>query len=79
MRGMFGLMRTFLGRIRYRRRWGELAAAAEAAADKADADLDRHKRDRRSRRGQRRPHRSDARATDGHPTGPPPSSSSPVA
>ncbi len=68
---MFGLMRAFLGRIRYRRRWGRLAAAAEAAADKATADLDRHQRGRRSRRGRRRPHRSDARAMNGRPTAPP--------
>jgi hypothetical protein len=40
---MFGLMRVFLGKIQYRRRWGRLAAAAEAAADSATADLDRRK------------------------------------
>jgi hypothetical protein len=41
---MFGLMRVFLGKIQYRRRWGRLAAAAEAAADSATADLDRRER-----------------------------------
>jgi hypothetical protein len=65
---MFGL-RAVLGRIRYRRRWGKLAAAAEAAADKAIADLDGVERDRRSWR--RRSHRSDARAMKGRPTVPP--------
>jgi hypothetical protein len=68
---MFGLMRAVLGRIRYRRRWGRLAAAAEAAADKATADFDRHERGGRSQRRQRRPLRSDARAVDGRPTVPP--------
>ena len=73
---MFGLMRAVLGRIRYRRRWGRLAAAAEAAADKATADLDRRDRGGRSRRGRRRPLRSDARAVEGRPTAPPASSRS---
>jgi hypothetical protein len=36
---MFELMRAFIGRIQYRRRWGRLAAAATAAADRATADL----------------------------------------
>ena len=46
---MFGLMRVFLGRIHYRRRWGRLAAAAEAAADSATADLDHRERSRNFR------------------------------
>lgn len=37
---MFELLRTFIGRAQYRRRWGRLAAAATAAADRATADLD---------------------------------------
>lgn len=69
---MFGLMRAVFGRLQYRRRWSRLAAAAEAAADKATADLDRHKRGGRPQRG---PRRSDARAMDGRPTAPPASSS----
>jgi hypothetical protein len=48
---VFRLIGAFLGRIRYRRRWGQLAAAAEAAADKATADLNRRKGGRRARRG----------------------------
>jgi hypothetical protein len=46
---MFGLMRLFLGKIQYRRRWGRLAAAAEAAADSATADLDHRERSRNFR------------------------------
>ncbi len=41
-----GLLRS----IRFRRRWGDLAAAAEAAADGATADLDRRVRGRGRRR-----------------------------
>lgn len=37
--------------IRYRRRWHALAATAEAAADKATAELDRRVQDREHRRG----------------------------
>ncbi len=37
-----GILRT----TRYRRRWHALAAAAQAAADDATADLDRRVRDR---------------------------------
>jgi len=60
---MFGL-KAALVRLRYRRRWGLLAAAAEAAADKATADVDRGERDQRSWR--RRSHQSDGiRAMDG--------------
>jgi hypothetical protein len=51
---MFGL-RAVLARTRYRRRWGKLAAAAEAAAEKATADLDRDESHRRSWRGQLTP------------------------
>jgi hypothetical protein len=47
---MFGLMKGRLRAIRYRRRWGDLAAAAEAAADGATADLDRRMRGRSRRR-----------------------------
>ncbi|CAA9214814.1 MAG: hypothetical protein AVDCRST_MAG08-341 [uncultured Acetobacteraceae bacterium] len=56
---MFGLTRTLFGKMRYRRRWGRLAAAAIAAADSATADLDRR---RRSWSGKRQPA---AQATDG--------------
>ena len=43
---MFGL-RRLIRKIRYRRRWGRLAAAATVAADTATADLDRLKGDKR--------------------------------
>ncbi|MBV1796540.1 hypothetical protein [Siccirubricoccus sp. G192] len=46
---MFGMMRVFLGKIQYRRRWGRLAAAAEAAADSATADLDHREQSRNFR------------------------------
>jgi hypothetical protein len=61
---MFGLIERLLRAIRHRRRWGDLAAAAEAAADAATADLDRRVR-RRSRR--RRP---DERPPAGRPAAP---------
>jgi hypothetical protein len=61
---MFGLMKAFLGRMRYRRRWSRLAAAASATADSATADLNRR---RRSRNDERQP---DAQATDGRPARP---------
>ena len=43
---MFGLVRGFLGRMRYRRRWGVIAAAAAAAADSATAEANRQDRGR---------------------------------
>jgi hypothetical protein len=45
----------FLRKIRYRRRWRALAAAARSAADEATAELDRRVRDRdhRCRPGER--------------------------
>jgi hypothetical protein len=46
---MFELIRVFLGKIQYRRRWGRLAAAAEAAADRATANLDHRERSRNFR------------------------------
>ena len=53
---MVGLIAKLLGTIRYRRRWRILAAAAEAAADKATMELDHHVRDRGRRHGaDRRP------------------------
>lgn len=48
---MAGLIAKLLGTIRYRRRWRILAAAAEAAADKATTELDHHVRDRGRRHG----------------------------
>jgi hypothetical protein len=47
------LLRAILGRLRYRRRWGSLAAAAAVAADSATAELGRHVRRRENRRGPR--------------------------
>jgi hypothetical protein len=47
---MAGPIAEFLRKIRYRRRWRALAAAARSAADKATADLDRRLRDRDRRR-----------------------------
>lgn len=41
---MFGLIRTLLGRMRYRRRWSVVAAAATAAADTATAAAGRQDR-----------------------------------
>ncbi len=52
---MFGLLKAFRRGVRYRRRWGKLAAAATAAADSATADLIRRDDDRRSRHGKRSP------------------------
>ena len=53
---MVSLIAKLLGTIRYRRRWRILAAAAEAAADKATMELDHHVRDRGRRHGaDRRP------------------------
>ncbi len=46
---MFRLMNAWRQKVRYRRRWGRLAAAATAAADSATADLSRREDDRRSR------------------------------
>jgi hypothetical protein len=56
---MAGLIAKLLGAIRYRRRWRILAAAAEAAADKATMELDRQVRDRG------RPHRAGQRRSAG--------------
>jgi len=52
---MAGPLAEFLRKIRYRRRWRALAAAARSAADEATAELDRRvrERDRRRRPGQR--------------------------
>lgn len=47
---MLGLVAEFLRVIRYRRRWHALAAAAQAAADNATADLDRRIRDQNRQR-----------------------------
>jgi hypothetical protein len=47
---MAGPLAEFLRKIRYRRRWRDLAAAARSAADEATADLDRRVRDRNRRR-----------------------------
>lgn len=38
---MFKLVRTLLGRMRYRRRWSVVAAEAVAAADSATAEANR--------------------------------------
>lgn len=73
---MFRLMRTFLGKIRYRRRWGRLAAAAAAAADSATSDLNRREEGRRSRNGKPPPRQLDAQAVGGHSTEAPLSRSS---
>jgi hypothetical protein len=43
---MAGPIAEFLRKIRYRRRWRAVAAAARSAADEAMADLDRRVRDR---------------------------------
>ena len=43
---MAGPIAEFLRKIRYRRRWRAVAAAARSAADEATADLDRRVRDR---------------------------------
>ena len=40
---MLGFVRAVLGRMRHRRRWAKIAAAAAAAADLATADLDRRR------------------------------------
>ncbi|MBL6082628.1 hypothetical protein JMJ56_32200 [Belnapia sp. T18] len=48
---MAGLIAKLLGRVRYRRRWRILAAAAVAAADKATMELDHHVRDYGRRHG----------------------------
>jgi hypothetical protein len=61
---MFGLMTALRQRIRYRRRWGRLAAAATAAADSATADLIRREDDRRSRQESRPRHPAPTRRTD---------------
>ena len=55
---MFGLTKTLLGRMRYRRRWSGLAAAAAAAADSATADFNRRRYPQDGAR------QSDTRATD---------------
>jgi hypothetical protein len=47
---MFGLIKGLFRAIRYRRRWGKLAAIARTAADAATADLDRGPRIRRRHR-----------------------------
>jgi hypothetical protein len=47
---MAGLIAKLLGAVRYRRRWRALAAAAEAAADKATTELDLRVRDQGRRR-----------------------------
>lgn len=67
---MFGLVRTLLGRMRYRRRWSGLAAAAEAAADSATAEANRQDRGRRPRNENDRPRRVGARAADGRTAAP---------
>jgi len=59
-RMMLGLIRRFLRAIRHRRRWGELAAAAEAAADRATADLNRRVRIRATSAGRTRDRSSNA-------------------
>lgn len=48
---MAGLIARLLGTARYRQRWRIFTAAAEAAADKATTELDRHVRDRGRRHG----------------------------
>jgi hypothetical protein len=40
---MLGLVRAVLGRMRHRRRWAKIAAAAAAAANRATANLDRRR------------------------------------
>jgi hypothetical protein len=57
---MLGLVRAVLGRMRHRRRWAKIAAAATAAADRAMADLDRRRATERNpaRRRGRPAHRS---------------------
>lgn len=60
---MAGLIAKLLGAIRYRRRWRILAAAAEAAANKATTELDRRVRDRgRRHRADQRPYAERSRA-----------------
>ena len=61
---MFGLVRTLLGRMRYRRRWSVIAAAAEAAADSAIAEANRGGRGRRARTGESPSRRFAALAAD---------------
>ncbi len=47
---MFRLVRTLLGKMRYRRRWSGIAATALAAADKATAEANRLDQGRRDRK-----------------------------
>lgn len=68
---MFGLMGAFLRRLRYRRRWGKVAAAAEAAANVATADLSRREREQHSQRRERPSHRPPSREMGAHPIAPP--------
>ena len=60
---MFGLMNAWRQKVRYRRRWGRLAAAATAAADSATANLVRREDDRRSRQEERPRHPASTRRT----------------
>ena len=67
---MLGLVRKLLGRVRYRRRWSVIAAAAEAAADSAIAEANRQGRGRRARNEESASRRFAALAADadGRPT-----------